>query len=107
MTFANVFYTIEEGLNDIWYVEVSSPNIGLGPGADGLKLAYGNYGGAELATEMQNRLRSVDAGALVTYVSKTGKIQIVMSAGRTIEVWSDQELTTPRLRDFWLLKSPT
>jgi len=102
VTFSNVFYTIEEGLNDILYVEVSSTSIGLGPGAYGLKLSYGNYGGTELAAEMQLRLRTVDAGAVVSYVSKTGRIQIVMSGGRTIKVWSDQELTDSSLRNFWL-----
>ena len=45
VSFANVFYTIEEGLSDIWYVEVSGTSLGMGPGAYGLKLAYGNYGG--------------------------------------------------------------
>ena len=107
VSFANVFYTIEEGLSDIWYVEVSSTSIGLGPGAYGLKLAYGNYGGTELAAEMQTRLRSIDGAAQVTYISKTGRIQINMSGGRTIKVWSDQELTNPSDRAFWLLKSPT
>ena len=53
VTFSNVFYTIEEGLNDIWYVEASSTSVGLGPGAYGLKLSYGNYGGRALAAEMQ------------------------------------------------------
>ena len=100
MTFANVFYTIENNLSDIWYVEV-------GGGAYGLRLAEGNYGGTELAAEMQLRLHTVNAGATVTYVSKTGRLQIVMSGGRTIKVWSDQELTNAQNRNVWLSKSPS
>ena len=78
-----------------------------GGGAYGLRLAEGSYGGTELAAEMQLRLRTIDAGATVTYVSKTGRIQIVMSGGRTIKVWSDQELTTPHNRNIWLSRTPT
>ena len=36
VTFANVFYTIEKNLSDIWYVEVNG-------GAYGLRLDEGNY----------------------------------------------------------------
>ena len=32
-------------------MEVSGASLGMGPGAYGLKLAYGNYGGTELAAE--------------------------------------------------------
>ena len=77
--FPNVFYTSEEGVNDTFYIAVAH---GQTTGGYALKLAYGNYGGAELAAEMQAKLRTIDATAQVTCASKTGRVSIVMSVGR-------------------------
>ena len=63
VTFQNVFYTIEEGVNNTWYTAIT---VGRTTGGWALKLAYGNYGGAELAAEMQAKLRTIDATAQVT-----------------------------------------
>jgi len=65
-----------------WSSDVCSSDLHTGGCA--FKLGYGNYGGAELAAEMQAKLWAVDATAQVTYASKTGRIQIVMSAGNQI-----------------------
>ena len=78
VTFPSVFYTIEENVDDTWYVAI---NNGTTTGGYAFKLGYGNYGGVELAAEMQAKLRTVDATAQVSYISKTGKLQVVMSAG--------------------------
>ena len=57
VTFPNVFYTIEEDVNDIWYA------FGQLTGGYALKLAFGNYGGVDLAADMQSKLRMVDPTA--------------------------------------------
>ena len=75
VTFPNVFYTIEEGVDDVWYAAIENGGV---TGGYAFKLAYGNYGGAELAAEKQTKLRTVDATAQVTYASRTGKNQIVV-----------------------------
>jgi hypothetical protein len=82
-------------------------NNGGAIGKYAFKLEYGNYGGVELAAEMQAKLRTVDATAQVTYISQTGRIQIVMSTGRQIKVISDEELTDPIFSNTWASYTPT
>ena len=59
------------------------------------KLGFGNYGGTELAAEMQAKLRTVDNTAQATYASKTGRIAVIMGTGYELKVVSDEELTNP------------
>ena len=103
-TFANVFYTIEEGVNDQWYVAFNNNGV---TGGYALKLAYGNYGGTELAAEMQAKLRTVDQAAQVSYVIRNFRLQIVMGAGRQIKVVSDAELTNGAFLATWAAYTPT
>ena len=56
---------------------------------------------------MQSKLRTVDATAQVTYANKTGRIQIVMSAGHQIKVIPDEELTNPNFQAAWAAYTPT
>ena len=84
----------------MWYVAI---NIGTTTGGYAFKLGYGNYGGGELAAEMQAKLRTVDATAQVSYVSKMGRLQVVKSAGRQIKVIADEELTNPNFLATWAL----
>ena len=99
-----MFYTIEEGVNDKWCVAVNNNGV---TGGYALKLAYGNYGGTELAAEMQATLRTVDQAAQVSYASKTGRVQVVMGAGRQNKVVSDEELTNAAFLATWATYSPT
>jgi hypothetical protein len=57
-TFPNTLYTIEEDVDDLWYVAVRH---GATTGGYAFKLAYGNYGGTELAAEMQPQQSKVAA----------------------------------------------
>ena len=99
-----MFYTIEEGVDDTWYVAIRH---GGTTGGCAFKLAYGNYGGVELAAEMQTKLRTVDSTAQVAYTSRTGIISIVMGAGYEIKVISDEELTNPGFLATWAAYTPT
>jgi len=104
VTSPNVFYTIEENVNDTFYAAIRN---GATTGGYAFKLAYGNYGGAELAAEMQAKLWTVEATAQVSYTTKTGRVTILMSAGRDIKVVSDEELTSPAWLATWTAYSPT
>ena len=104
VTFPNVFYTIEEDVDDIWYVAIRH---GGSTGGFALTLAYGNYGGTGLAAEMQTKLRTVDATAQVSCTSRTGRISIVMGAGYEITVISDEGLTNPSFLATWAAYTPT
>jgi len=104
VTFPTVLYTIEEGVNDMWYVAVA---LGQLTGGYALKLAFGNYGGVELAAEMQSKLRTIDPTAQVSYVSKTSRISILLSPGRDTKVVSHEEPTSPSWRAIWNTFLPT
>ena len=56
---------------------------------------------------MQAKLRTVDSSAQVSYASKTGRIQVVMSSGLQIKVISDEELTKPAFLAEWGVYNPT
>ena len=56
---------------------------------------------------MQAKLRTVDATAQVSDVSKAGRLQIVMSAGRQINVVADEKLTNPNFLATWATYTPT
>jgi hypothetical protein len=104
VTFPNTLYTIEEEVDDVWFVAIRH---GTTIGGYALKLAYGNYGGVELAAEMQAQIRIVDNTAQATYTSKTGRISIVMGAGFELKVVSDEELTNPAFQATWANYTPT
>ena len=87
----------------MWYVAIEHGGV---TGGYAFRLSFGNYGGSELAAEMQSKLRTVDATAQVTYASKTGRVQIVMSAGHQIKVISDEDLTNPRFLAAWAAYNP-
>ena len=103
VSFPNVFYTVEEGVDDVWYAAIEHGGV---TGGYAFKISFGNYGGSELAAEMQSKLRAVDATAQVTYANKTGRIQIVMSAGHQIKAISDEELTNPNFQAAWATYTP-
>ena len=71
VTFPNTLYTIEEDVDDLWYVAIRH---GGTTGGFVFKLGFGNYGGTELAAEMQAKLRTVDNTAQATYATRTGRI---------------------------------
>ena len=48
VTFPNTLYTIEEDVDQLWYVAIRH---GRTTGGYAFKLAYGNYGGVELAAD--------------------------------------------------------
>jgi hypothetical protein len=104
VTFPNTLYTIEEDVDDLWYVAV---RIGGVTSGYAFKLSYGNYGGVELAAEMQAKLRTVDNTATASYASKTGRISVVMGAGYELKVVSDEELTNPAFQTAWNAYTPT
>ena len=96
VTFPNTLHAIEEDVDDLWYVAIRH---GATTGGFAFRLAYGNYGGVELAAEMQAKLRTVDGTAQATYASRTGRISIVMGTGYELKVASDEELTNPAFQD--------
>jgi len=103
VTFPNTLYTIEEDVDDLWCVAVRH---GSATGGYAFKLAYGNYGGTELAAEMQTKPRAVDSTAQISYTSRTGRLSIAMGAGYEIKVFADEELTNPAFLAAWAAYTP-
>jgi hypothetical protein len=104
VTFPNTLYTIEQDVDDLWYVAIRH---GGTTGGYAFQLGFGNYGGVELAAEMQAKIRTVDNTAQVTYASKTGRISVIMAAGYELKVVSDEELTNPTFQAVWNAYTPT
>ena len=65
ISFSNVFYTIEEGVNDRLFVAIRHGDV---VGGYSFPLFQGNYGGEQLALEIQSKLKNVDSAAQVAYI---------------------------------------
>ena len=70
ISFSNVFYTIEDNVNDRLYVAIKHGDT---VGGYSFKLLSGNYGGEQVALEIQSKLRTVDSASQVSYIKSHGK----------------------------------
>jgi len=97
-SFANVFYTIEENVNNRLYMLIETNGV---TGAYIFPLVEGNYGGEALAAELTKWLVAFDAACQISYNKSVGKIRIFMSLGINIKIVADSELTDPALQTLW------
>ena len=104
VSFSNVFYVIEEGVNDRLYCAIRHGDV---IGGYAFPLFQGNYGGEQLALEIGTKIKQVDSAAQVSYIKSQGRLQIVMSSGFQIKIISDEELSNPTFRAAWQTYTPT
>jgi len=104
VSFSNVFYTIEEGVNDRLYCAIRHGDV---IGGYAFPLFQGNYGGEQLALEFGSKIKHVDSGSQVAYIKSQGRLQIVMSSAYQINIVSDEELSSPTFRTLRQTYAPT
>ena len=99
----HVWKTIEDNVNDRLYLEYTSPNGSLpvlqarpSTNYEVFRLASGNYTGATLATEIQNKLNQVTNSYItftVTYDTTQLSITITCNGTNTsFKIYTDQEI---------------
>ena len=76
ISLSNVFYSVEEIVNDQLYVAMRHNGS---TGGHKFKLSPGNYGGEQFVQEIQTKLRTIDVNCQVSYIKNQGRAQIAMS----------------------------
>ena len=100
VTFPNVFYTVETGIDDRFYAIITVTASGQTTSqAFYYTIPPGNYSGADFATALASGFQT--SGQIPTqqpafsYVSRSGQLLIVMAPGTTIRLPTDAELLNP------------
>ena len=104
VSFPNVFYTLERGVNNRLYMAIQHNGI---TGGYVFPMLDGNYGGEQLAVEISKWLKVIDMGCQVTYIKSQGRVQIVMSPDYNNKIISDEELVDPNVLAIWQSYTPT